>query len=54
MPVVINEVVIRTEVQPNAGGAPVQVDDQQEKMMEDLLKKTVEKVLEIIEENKHR
>jgi hypothetical protein len=49
MPVVINEIVITTNIENNRTGA-----DSSQVAVENLVKEAVEKVLEILEEKQHR
>jgi hypothetical protein len=54
MPVVINEIVIRSNIEkPEVKSAPVS-EPKGDKWMEEVVKQSVEKVLEILEEKKQR
>lgn len=55
MPVVINEIVIKTNVEKSAANTDDrQINNTENSSMEEIVKQSVEKVLEILEEKKQR
>jgi hypothetical protein len=54
MPIIINEIVITTNIDKNESQPPNAAHDAGSLQMEQIVKQAVEKVLEILEEKKQR
>lgn len=54
MPIIINEIVITTNIDKNESQAVNVAADSNNLQMEEIVKQAVEKVLEILEEKKQR